>query len=307
MDAKKKSHTIFDCVIVGAGPAGLTAGIYLARFRRKIIIIDKGESRALLIPTSHNYPGFPDGISGRDLLERLQMQFKHYSDQLISGQVVNITKAKNIFTIQTDRQYILSKTVILATGVVDVEPNLPNLTESIKNGLIRHCPICDGYEVINKKIAVIGYGRKGLKEAFFMRNFTDAVTLLTLGKHQNFPCSDRSKIKRGNIRVVDESLQQVTMLNDRIVGVVTSSGEKLHFDTIYSALGSVVKNSCISELSPKKSNKFLVVNEHQQTTIPGLYAAGDIVSGLNQICVATAQAAIAATDIHNRLRKVWEK
>lgn len=301
----KKNQSIIDCLIVGGGPAGITAGIYLARFRRKIKLIDNGGSRTLLIAKSHNYPGFPFGINGKKLLKNLRQQFNLYSDQFITGNVLNITKAKNLFVIKTDRERILSRTVLLATGATDIEPQLPNLTQSIKTGLVRHCPICDGYEVIGKRIAVIGFGKKGRDEALFLRNYSDSVTLITLGKKQRISPIESLEIAKAKIDIVEERLLEVSTINNQIVGIVTTSGRQYHFDTIYSALGCVVHCECIKELNAEKKQKFLRVNKHQETSISGLYAAGDVVSGLNQICVATSQAAIAATDIHNHLPKRW--
>ncbi|HJW57394.1 MAG TPA: NAD(P)/FAD-dependent oxidoreductase, partial [Burkholderiaceae bacterium] len=187
---------MLDCLIVGAGPGGLAAAIYLARFRRKIRVIDAGNSRASLIPVSHNYPGFPGGISGNELLQRLRQQALIYCSDIRSGKVQDIRRIGNEgFAVQTDSGTCHAKKVILATGVVDIEPDLPNQKDAIRQGYVRHCPICDGYEVIDRKVAVIGHGKEGIREALFLRQFTADLTLLTLGKEMALTDDERQLLR----------------------------------------------------------------------------------------------------------------
>ncbi len=151
--------------MIGAGPAGLTAGIYLARFRRTVLIIDGESSRAALIPRSHNYPGFPGGISGPALLGRLRKQALHYGAMIETCIVEELKKTQGGFSAKTSSTLnITAKQVLLATGVIDIEPVLPDLENAVRQGLIRHCPICDAFEVKDRKIAVIGFGCSGFPD-----------------------------------------------------------------------------------------------------------------------------------------------
>lgn len=161
-----------DCLIIGAGPAGLTAAIYLQRFRRNCVVVDAGSSRVSLIPTSHNYPGFPEGIHGPDLLDRLRSQASKYGGEFIHASVISLGIENGIFVATTDAgQEIRSKTVLMATGAADIVPPFPAMESAVKKGLLRYCPICDGYEAINKSVAVLGDGVHGAKEALFIADY----------------------------------------------------------------------------------------------------------------------------------------
>jgi thioredoxin reductase (NADPH) len=291
-------------MIIGGGPAGLTAAIYLARFRRAVRVVDAGGSRASLIPTSHNYPGFPDGISGRELLVRLREQAGRYGAALTVGNVDDLTRADDgHFTAAAGGETIEARTVVLATGAMDVEPALPNINDAIRTGLVRHCPICDGYEVIDRDVAVIGRGSRGANEARFLRHYTHKLTLFTLGTPEEIGERDRAALEQCGISVVDEALAEVCTQDGAIVGLQTRSGTNHRFDTLYSALGCRVRSDLARAVGAACDDAGqIVVDDKLRTTVPGLYAAGDVANDLNQIAVGTGHAAIAATQIHNLLR-----
>lgn len=291
-----------DCVIIGGGPGGLTAGIYLKRYRRNVVIIDDGNSRAAMIPLSHNYPGFPNGISGTSLLQRLRRQFHGFHGDIINDTIKEIKK-------ENDEYYVLgmtgnyrAKTVILATGARDIEPTLPNVRDAVRRGLIHHCPICDGYEAIDRHIGVIASGDKGCQEALFLRTYSPTITLLSLGETLTYSKAKLAQLKKCGISIVTSSVKYVECSEKHINAITTHDGHTYGFDVIYSALGSIINSNMAIKLGAKNSDYYLLVNQQQQTNLPGLYAVGDVVKGLSQICVATAGAAIAATAIHNKLK-----
>lgn len=300
-----KQKKILDCLIIGGGPAGLTAAIYLARFRRSFLVVDSGASRAALIPISHNYPGYPKGIAGKKLLKCLQQQAEYYGTKIVSDIVTKLDcSSKNIFHASiTDGSLISSRTVLLATGTIDVDAPipLPNIKRAIHNGLIRYCPVCDAYEVINKEIAVIGSSEHAARQTLFLQKYSPRVTLLTLGTTCQFSTKLKKQLQQFNIKIITEPVKSIKFLSRRLVFKLTKNNS-YNFDTAYLALGEILCSKLATELGAKQNTKgCLIVDAHQSTTIPGVYAAGDVVSGLSQICVATGQAAIAATAIHNRL------
>src|SRR4051812_31906448 len=134
---------MLDCLIIGGGPAGLTAAIYLARYRRGTVLVDDGASRAALIPASHNYPGFK-GIAGPDLLARLREQASMYGAVLEHGRVTSLHAGDGGFAACTGDRDIVARSVLLATGLVDVSPDIEGLDSGIYAGAVRYCPICDG-------------------------------------------------------------------------------------------------------------------------------------------------------------------
>lgn len=292
-----------DCIVVGAGPAGLTAAIYLARFRRAATILDGGASRASLIPVSHNYPGFPEGISGGELLDRLRLQATRYGANVTPSVVSEVSLSPDGgFIVRTQDQTLQAKNVLLATGVVDIEPDLPDIPDAIRRGYLRHCPICDAFEVIDRKVAVTGHGESHLEKARFLRTYTRDVTVFSLGKEMAVGKADRAEFQRMGVKLVEEAVVKVEIEGGTITALQMSGGSSLQFDVLYSALEAKIRADLARGLgAAQEDDDDVIVNEHQQTSVCGLYAAGDVVSGLNQISVAAGQAAIAATHIHNSL------
>lgn len=293
-----------ECLVVGAGPAGLTSAMYLARFRRRVVVVDGGASRAALIPVSHNQPGFVDGIAGPDLLARMRLQAVKYGAQIRTGEVTGLSRVDGgLFQAGLGDRTIVAQTVLLATGVVDIEPELPDVHGAVRKGLLRHCGICDGYENIGHRVGVIGHGRSGLGEALFLRTFSDDVTLMTTGKPLDLTPTDQLRLTEAGIKAVEEEIARVEIESERIAALTVRSGTTYEFDTVYSALGSLVRSTLASGLGARLDERgCLLVDAHQRSSVAGLFAAGDVVSGLDQISVANGHAAVATTAIHNDLR-----
>lgn len=297
------STNLWDCVIIGGGPSGITAALYLARYRRKVIIFDTFNSRAELIPLSHNYPGFPEGISGKDLLNKLRKQLSAYNVPFMKETVDSIKQVNaEKFLVKMANKKIYTKNIILATGVKDIEPQLGDIRDGIQKGLIRHCPVCDAYEAMNKKIAIIAKGKSGLAGAVFLRDYTSDITLIILNNTAKWSDKELKLIKRLNISIIISREIEKMALASNYTTMTLTNQKVIEFDYIYSALGSVKNNKLAIDLKLKLKKGSLVVSHNQETSLKGVFAAGDIVSGLHQICVATSQAAIAASAIHERCR-----
>ncbi|WP_374274946.1 NAD(P)/FAD-dependent oxidoreductase [Brevundimonas sp.] len=293
-----------EVLIIGAGPAGLTAATYLARFHRRVLVADGGEPRACWIPVSHNMPGFPKGITGEAILTRMREQAEEYGAAIESGEVTVLRRlGDHDFEAELNGRTLRIPAVLLATGVVDHHPDLPGVERGIARGLIRICPICDAFEATDQAIAVIGEDDKGVREAAFLRSYSDRVTLIHVAEPEALSAADRAELVRLGVALVETSIDDVTIENDRVTALGWG-GQATPFDTVYSALGT----HPLAELAHGVGAECgedgrLEVGLRQTTSVPGLYAAGDVVRGLNQIAVATAEAAVAATAIHNCLRE----
>jgi thioredoxin reductase (NADPH) len=292
----------FDSIVIGGGPAGLTAAIYLGRFRRQVLVVDDGQSRAARIPTSYNHPGFPGGIVGEELLGRMRMQASQYGANFQYGRVADLGHRDGVFDFDLEGGRVRAPFVLLATGVTDVDPNLPGVEKAIDRGLLRICPICDGYEAIDKRIGVIGGGRHAVKEARFLRTYSNDVSLIHIRSGAPLSAEDRVALHESGVKLIESSIESVR-IEKNTIRALDVGGEQRCFDVIYSALGIVPHSQLAKKAGAAVDGADrLQVDEHQQTTVDGLYAAGDLVRGLNQISVAQAEGAIAATHIHNRLR-----
>jgi thioredoxin reductase (NADPH) len=294
-----------ECAIIGGGPAGLTAALYLARFRRTVIVVDGRQSRAELIPLIHNYPGFPQGVSGRELLARLREQAVHYSVPIMHGVVKTLKPEGAGFILQTEEHRIRAMTVLLATGVNDRKPPIAGIREATLAGAVRWCPICDGFEVQHKTVALLSPAREGYNHALFLRTYTADLTWFVQGEAALDPAQMLSNL---NIRVIEEPFSLIEALPGTTVRLTTKTGVARTFDTIYPMIGCEPRVELLQDLQPRQDSfKQLWVDAHQQTSIPGIYATGDVVHALNQMTVGAAHAATAATAIHNSLPKnYWD-
>ena len=292
-----------DCVVVGAGPAGLTAAIYLARFRRDFLVVESGESRAAWIPRSHNHPGFPDGVRGKTLLTRMRRQAERYGARIESGRVEGLKRSRDGFRLVTTLGELSARKVLLATGVLDNTPAIEGLEDAVARGLMRICPICDGFEVTGQTVGVIGKDEHCAREALFLRTWSDDVTFVHVGK-KPLPAATRRTLEKAGVEIVESAMPTVTIEKRRITAFDFGAGEPRRFDVVYSALGTSPRAELAVQAGAKLDDDGrLLVDAHQQTSAPGLYAAGDVVRGLNQISTAEGEGAIAATDVHNRLRQ----
>lgn len=291
-----------EVLIIGAGPAGLTAATYLSRFLRRVLVADAGEPRACWIPVSHNMPGFPAGITGGAILSRMREQAEEYGAVVEAGSVEDLRVVEGGFSARLNGRDVNVRAVLLATGVMDHHPDLPGVEDAVRRSLVRICPICDGYEATGKAVAVIGNGDAGVREAAFIRTYSDRVTLIHIGAADAL--TERDALGRLGISLVEMPIEQVHLEDDRVTAF-SFGGRRTAFDMVYSALGTSPNASLAERIGARRSDDDgrLVVDGHQTTSVPGFYAAGDVVHGLNQIAVATAEAAVAATAIHNALRQ----
>ena len=300
-------QTVFDTLIIGGGPGGLTAAIYLRRFTRNVALVDKGHSRLSWIPVSHNYPGFPEGINGKDLLENLRAQLGNYGGHVIPGEITALRIEDGLFvgdylSPDGDTSLLRAHTVLLATGVADAGMPVERWDEAVASGAVRLCTVCDGYDVIDKRIGVVTSEINPVGHALFMRTFSQDVLLFERSAESAINDEERRQLDAASVRLVGSPLVGVSMSADLKPVLHTADGEDYPCDVFYPMLGETARSDLAASLGALTVEcSKLLVDDHLRTSVPGLYAIGDVTRGLNQIAVATGQAAIAATTIHNTL------
>jgi len=290
-----------DCIIIGAGPAGLTAAIYLARFHLGIRLFDCGSSRAAQIPCTRNHAGFPEGISGKELLARMLTQAEKYGAVRELAEVESLRLLDDGFGVRVGEREHAARTVLLATGVVNNRPAMPCEVHdaALARGLLRYCPICDGYEVTDRRIGVIGTGSHGMAEALFLRGYSADITLVAPEAH-DLSEADSAKLDEAGIARIEGPCGGYAIEGERLA-LDTAAG-RMAFDSIYPALGSVIRSGLAIQVGARAdANGCLEVDDHQRTSVPGLFAAGDVARGLDQISHAMGEAGVAATTIRNLL------
>jgi thioredoxin reductase (NADPH) len=294
---------MLDCLVIGAGPAGLTAALYLRRYHRAIRIVSLADSRALKIDCSRNVPGFPDGISGSGLLQRLRQQLAAFDGEVLEGAVTGLRQdGAGAFVAEAGPERVVARTVLLATGVEDIEPALPGVDVLRREGRLRQCPICDGHEHSGQRIAVLGQGDHGAREALFLRRFSERVLLFDQHPCDPIPEARRHQLAAAGIDRVEATLSAVEIGAAGQVRLLLADSALHEADVVYAALGSRPRNALALGLGAALDERGNIVTDaHLRSSVPGLYAAGDVVSALDQIAVAHGHAAIAATAIHNSL------
>ncbi len=291
----------FDVAIIGGGPAGLTAALYLARFKRRVLIVDEGQSRTGLIPKSHNVPGFPDGIAGGELLERLREQIDPYPVVMESGRVTALSLEDGLFKIAWGRSEVRARKVILATGITDIGVDQPHWKRAVAAGSFRLCPVCDAFEVQGRSIGLIAKGSKAVAHAHFLRRFTENLTLVTVGDQTHLTPADLAWIEEAKVNLVEARAVEIAVADDGEVSV-NADDLILQFDTIYPMYGCRANTELALQLGVRTDAEGEIETDaYQETSVAGLFAIGDVVSGLNQISVAVGHAAIAACHANTQL------
>jgi thioredoxin reductase (NADPH) len=295
-----------EVIIVGAGPAGLTAALYLARYQRDVLVLHDGKSRALRIPKTHNAPGFPDGIEGPELIRRMTRHATEFGTRIMEAEVTGIEQTAAGFRLRAgDGQSWDARAVILASGIVLNQVNLPHAVHeaAIKAGVLRYCPVCDGYEHSEARIGVIGCDSDGAAEALFLRNYSSDITLMPLSHPELTPAQAKQMADAG-ITVKGGALVALEPGTEEMVVRLEGEAAPLTFDVIYPALGCRPRSDLAEQLGlALKSEGCVPAGAIKTSGVPGFFAAGDVVEGLDQISVAMGHGAMAGTNAHNWLRE----
>lgn len=294
-------HSAFDVAIVGGGPAGLAAAVYLGRFLRSVVVFDAGDARARLIPRSRNCPGFPEGIAGEELIRRLREQARSYGAIILEARVELIEEGEGSFMLSHDAGVATASLVVLATGIVDKAPEISGLREAIDAGLIRLCPVCDAFEAADLRIGVIGLGEPALKEALFLRDYSPHVSIFC-----EYPedMSEGARMKAVSAGIeVWGTVDDLIAREDGFDVMMADGSPKRRVDVVYPAMGCTVRSELALRLGVDCDEEgYVLVGRHLETSVPGVYAIGDVAKALNQIAVGFGHAALAAAHIHNALR-----
>lgn len=292
-----------DVLIVGAGPAGLTAAVYLARYRRRVLVVHDEASRAAHIPLTRNVPGFPGGVAGPELLQRMCEQAQLYGAELHRDRIHALRQDEDgSFEALGDDGGYRARSVILATGITLNEIDLPATVheEALRLSCLRYCPICDGFEATDKAVAVLGSSTHGAREALFLRGYTEQVTLLAQDACE-LSDAQRHELAAAGVQVRDAPAVEIRP-DTTGMQVTLADGARLQFDVLYPALGCEPRSELAAQLGAALSDSGCIPTDAGQAlALPGLYAAGDVVDALDQISVAIGHGAIAATHAHNWL------
>ena len=297
---------VFDIAIIGGGFAGLSAALLLGRYIRPTVIFDSGNTRNSVTRQVHGYLGF-ENICPTQLLKKAWKDVNQYrSIQVIREKIEFISKDKDIFLLTTDKtkSSIKCRYVIMATGIEDIKPNVKNFVRVDGNGAW-HCPHCDGFQSADKRLIVISSGDKSINYAKEFLGWTEDITVFMSDSYQ-IKLEELDEAKKLKIKVVQNDTPVKITVNKKgsLTGIMCKSGKSYPGDVIFYYIGYKVRNQIARQLGCEVDDQgFVKVNSMHQTTIPNVYAVGDISTDRHYVVLAAASGALAAISIYETLLK----
>lgn len=290
----------YDAVIVGAGPAGLSAALVLGRCRRRVAVIDNGAPRNAAALASHGFLT-RDGIAPAKLLRLGRNELAAYPTiELYSGTAIAAEGRRGAFTVRcTDGTAFSARRLLLATGVADQLPEVGGL-RALYGGTVHHCPLCDAFEHAGRPLAQYGRGRAGVGAAIGLRAWSDDVALLTDGKRLG--PRERARCDDHRVAVREEPIRRLVGRNGRLSRITFDSGPDLRRAALFFATGQRQRSDLARRLGCGFTSEGAVATtDHEVTKVPGVYVAGDASHREQKVVVAAAEGTLAAIKLHESL------
>ncbi|MBD0325973.1 MAG: NAD(P)/FAD-dependent oxidoreductase [Pyrinomonadaceae bacterium] len=300
---------IYDCIVIGAGPAGLSAALFLARYRYRVLTFHHNSPRNLYSHGVHGFLGH-HGILPAELLARGRDEVAQHGGLIMEACVASVERiADEHFRVTVDdevsaAQSFDARRLVLATGLRDLLPDCPGFRD-FYGATVHHCPDCDGYEVTGKRVAVLGSGSETVGFTLGLLTWTDQLTLITNGDDGDMTDEHRARLDGFNIPIIRRTI--VSLEGDKeaclLKRVCFDDGSTLEADALFFNLGTVPASDLHTQLGCKLDEEcgLIRVDEEQQTSVRGVYAAGDITPHSQLAVVAAAEGAMAAIHIHKSL------
>lgn len=311
MPLPNSEKPIYDVIIIGAGPGGTTAGIYAARARMKTVMLDKARIGGQLAnsPRMANYPGFPEPIDGRALMERMRIQAEQQGAEFVQAEVGGVDLSHDPKRVFTTSGEFLGKTVIIAAGAGERKNKLPGEEEFLGRG-VSYCAVCDGPFFRGEEVAVVGDDNHAVEEALFLSRYASRIHLLIPRSELRAQSPLREELA-GDSRLVlhPETRVKQVVGNDCVTGLLAQrkedDPETLPVSGVFFYLtGGMPATAFLSGVLDLDEKGYIRVNEYMETAVPGVFAVGDIRCGpLKQVVTACADGALAAMGADRYIRK----
>lgn len=299
----------YDCVIIGGGIAGLQAAIQLGRYKRSVLVIDSNDGRSNLCKNYQNILGWPEGISGQTLRETGRQQATSYGIQFTEDRVIQCEKEIEGFNVITNSANYEAATLLFATGVVDrIPPELQQELYHCMGKTVYVCPDCDGYEVNNRRVLVLGSGKAGASLSLTLTYWTNDITYINHDKKEIGPLANT--LMQKGITYKEGAIKKVIAEAEMLKGVILENNEFIYGERGFLAFGgNKVRTELAHELGAELlENQHIIVNPRtKETNVSNVWAAGDIVAHSEQVTVAMGEGLQAAIWIHKRLLELYEK
>jgi thioredoxin reductase (NADPH) len=288
-------------VIVGGGLAGLSAAIYLGRALRDVLVVDSGKSMARWEPDVQNYLGFPDAISGSDLVSRGREQAEAYGAEFAEDEIVEAGREDDLFELQGKRDRYSARRLLIATGIFHVPPELDGVTECLGHSMF-FCKDCDGFRVQGKTVVIYGWRDETVNYALEMLAYTPVVAIVTDGRKPQWNRKRAAWIREYEVPVFETAITRVVRDGCNLRGLVLDTGEEVCADALFTTRGDIYFNKLAKQLGAALDTEGQInVDCEMATNVRGLYAAGCVTPANCQMIIAAGEGATAAQAINHDL------
>ena len=302
----------YDLVIVGAGPAGLTAGIYGSRAGLKTVILERALPGGLAATTDHieNYPGFPEGIKGSALTDNMKKQAQHFGVEIIGTEVISLEKKDRMIVCKTSARLFEAESVIIATGSLPKRLNAPG-EEMLMGRGISYCATCDGPLFKGRRIAVVGCGNSGLQEGKFLLNFVEHITFIEFLPYITAEHIWQERFKKESRAVFWLNHKLLSIKGEKQVDAIviqdrkSNKEQEIEVSGVFVYTGMIPKSGFVKGFVDTDNKDYIIVNNKQETSVAGVYAAGDVCAGImRQVVTACAQGATSAINAYHYIESL---
>jgi thioredoxin reductase (NADPH) len=289
-------------IIVGGGMAGLSAAIYLARAKRETLLIDSGKSMARWEPDVQNYLGFPEGISGTELLHRARNQARHYGTKFKRDRICGVQRTQDEgFLLRGGKANYIARRLMLATGIFHIPPEIPGIKSCLGHSLF-FCKDCDGFRVQGKAVAVYGWTNETVEYALGMLFYSSCVAIVTDGREPRWDREHAEWIREYEIPVYPHEVVGVARRENQLEALKFLEGARLLVEVLFTTRGDIYYNELAKALGADiNRDGEILVDVDMRTSVPGVYAAGCVTPANCQMIIAAGQGAIAAQAINRDL------
>jgi thioredoxin reductase (NADPH) len=294
-------HHNAQVIVVGGGLAGLSAGIYLGRARRETLLIDSGKSMARWEPDVQNYLGFPEGISGEELLRRARRQARKYGVKIVRDDIRSARRLKSEFFLKGTRADYRAPSLLLATGIFHIPPEIPGVSACLGHSLF-FCKDCDGFRIQGRPVAIYGWTNETVEYALGMLLYSSCVAIVTNGREPRWDRLHAKWAREYEIPVHRSRIVDVSHRGSHLQSLRFAEGSSLLIEALFTTRGDIYLNALAKKLGAKiNADGEIVVDLDMRTSVPGLYAAGCVTPANCQMIIAAGQGATAAQAINRDL------